>query len=81
MSHGAMTPADIHARLRHLQALSDGFKVELESILTTLWPSHPVEAIAYSMAIQEAQEAIERGRGAMQAVADKIEERRRHGSG
>jgi hypothetical protein len=74
-----MTPADVHARLRRLQALSDGFKSELESILTTLWPSHPVEAITYSKAIQDAQEAIERARSALQAVADRIEESRRRG--
>jgi hypothetical protein len=54
-----MTAADVYARLRRLEALSVGFKAELDAIAKELWPFYPTQAILYSKAIQDAQEAIE----------------------
>ena len=74
-----MQRADVYARLRRLQALSAGFKAELETAYRELLPFYPVETLDYSKAIDEAQQAIERARGALQRVVDKIEEVRRRG--
>jgi len=74
-----MRAADVYARLRRLKALSAGFKAELEVIPKDLLPFYPVAAIAYSKAIDDTLQAIERAHGALQNVADRIEEVRRRG--
>jgi uncharacterized membrane protein YccC len=74
-----MLPTDVYARLRRLRELAAGLKAELEAAPKELLPSFPADAIRYSKAIDEAQQAIERAHGALQSVADRIEEVRRRG--
>jgi hypothetical protein len=74
-----MTTAAVYARLRRLQELADGFKTELEVVAKPAWPFNPVEAVLYREAIGQAQQAIERAHGALQAAAHRMEKVRRRG--